>query len=83
MRYLRSFLFDLGLVLALIGVLAALWTAKDMIAMTLRFYWLRFSGEGGADAASMNLSGFVLAAVLAMLGLAILLVGAIRVRRGT
>jgi len=44
-------------VFALIGVLASLWTAKDMIAMTLRVNWLRLSGEGGGEGATMNLSG--------------------------
>jgi hypothetical protein len=82
MRYLRSFVFDFGLVLALIGVLTALWTAKDIIAMTLKVSWLRFSGQGGAEAAGMNLSGFVLATLLAMIGLAILVVGVVRARRG-
>ena len=83
MPYFRSVVFDVGLVLALIGVLAALWTAKDMIAMTLKVYWLRLSGEGGAEGATMNLSGFVLAVLLAVIGLAILVFGAIRVGRGT
>ena len=83
MRYFRSLVFDVGLVLALIGVLAALWTAKDMIAMTLKVHWLRLSGEGGGEGATMNLSGFVLAVLLAVIGLAILVFGAIRVGRGT
>lgn len=83
MRYFRSCLFDVGLVLALVGVLAALWTARDIIALTLESYRLRFSGQGGIGGASMNLSGFVLAVLVAMIGLAILVVGTIRGRRGT
>jgi hypothetical protein len=82
MRYFRSFSFDVGLTLALIGVLAALWLARDLIAMTLKVSWLQFWGEGGAEAAGMNLSGFVLAVLLAFIGLVLLVVGVVRVRRG-
>jgi hypothetical protein len=81
MRYFRSWVFDVGLTLALMGVLAALWIASDMIAMTLKVSWLRFRGDGGAEGASMNLSGFVLALLVAIIGLTTLVVGAIRVRR--
>jgi len=84
MRYFRSVVFDVGLVLALIGVLAALWTTKDIIAMVLQFFFRQWSSEGsGGGAANMNVTGFVLAVLLAMIGLAILVVGTIRVRRGT
>ena len=48
MRYFRSVVFDVGLVLALIGVLAALWTTKDIIAMALQFFFV--SGRAKAAA---------------------------------
>jgi ABC-type phosphate transport system permease subunit len=84
MRYFRSLVFDVGLMLALIGVLAAFWTAKDIIALTLPFFSRQWSSEGsGGGAANMNVTAFVLAFLLAMIGLAILVVGTIRVRRGT
>ena len=83
MRYYRSCVFDVGLVLALVGALAALWIAKDIIALTLESYRLRFSGQGGIGGANMNLSGFVLAVLVAMIGFVILVVGVVRVRRGT
>jgi hypothetical protein len=83
MRYFRSLVFDVGLVLALIGVLAAFWTAKDVIALTLQFSSRQWSTEGsGGGAANMNVTGLVLAFLLAIIGLAILVVGTIRVRRG-
>jgi hypothetical protein len=44
LRYLRSFVLDVGLALASIGVLIGMWIARDMIAMALKVYWLRFSG---------------------------------------
>jgi hypothetical protein len=84
MRYFRFVVFDVGLVLLLIGVLAALWTTKDIIALALPFLSRQWSSDGsGGGAAIMNLSGFVLATLLAMIGLAILVVGVARVRRGT
>lgn len=82
MRYLRSLAFDGGLTLTLIGVLTALWLARELIAMTLKVSWLRFRKEGGAEVAQMNLSGFVLAALLALIGLIVLIVGVVRVRCG-
>jgi hypothetical protein len=57
-----------------------MWIARDMIAMALKVYWLRSLGQGGAEAALMNVSGFVLAVLLAVIGLAILVIGAGRVR---
>jgi hypothetical protein len=84
MRYLRSFVFDLGLVIALIGVLAALWTTKDVIALALPLLSRQWSSEGsGGGVAIMNATGFVLAVLVAMIGLAIAVVGVVRVRRGT
>ena len=84
MRYLRSVVFDVGLVLALIGVLDVLWTTKDIIALTLLFFSRQWSSEGSSGGvAVMNATGFVLAVLLAMIGLAILVVGVVRVRRGT
>jgi hypothetical protein len=84
MRYLRSFVFDLGLVIALIGVLAALWTTKDVIALALPWLSRQWSSEGsGGGVAIMNATGFVLAVLVAMIGLAIAVVGVVRVRRGT
>ena len=84
MRHLRSFVFDLGLVLLLIGVLAALWTAKDVIALALPFLSRQWSSEGGGGGvAVMNATGFVLAVLVAVIGLAIVVVGVVRVRRGT
>jgi hypothetical protein len=62
MPYFRSWLFDLGLGLALAGATAA-YIAWDMMALTLR-YQFRSPSEGGGGVASMNLSGFILAAVL-------------------
>jgi len=82
MRYLQSLTFDGGLTLTAIGVGGALWTARDMIAMTATVVGQRFSGEGGAEVSSMNLPGLVLAVLLAMVGLATLVLGAMRVRRG-
>jgi hypothetical protein len=82
MRYFRSWMFNVGLTLALSGALAAVWTAKDLIALSLKFYWLRLRGEGGAEGAMMNLSAFALFVLLAIVGLAILIAGATRVRRG-
>ncbi len=82
-RYLRSVVFDLGLALAVAGVMGALWVAREMIALELTFYWQRFLGEGGAGAARMNLTAFVLAIVLTLVGVGMLLVGFVRVRRGT
>ena len=81
MRYFRSLAFDVGLALTLLGVLAAIWIARDIIVFTLESYRFRFSGEGGTAAAGMNLSGFVLAILLAMIGLTILVIGEVRVRR--
>ena len=53
MRYFRSVVFDVGLVLLLIGVLAALWTTKDIIAMVLQFFYerdrIRARAPGGND----------------------------------
>ena len=84
MRYFRSVVFDIGLVLTLIGVLTAIWTTKDIIALTLQFFSRQWSSEGsGGGAASMNVTGFVLAILLAMIGLGIVVVGVVRVRRGT
>jgi hypothetical protein len=84
MRYFRSFVFDVGLVLALIGVLAALWTTKDIIALTLQFLFRQWASEGsGGGVAIMNATGFVLAVLVAIVGLAIVVVGVVRVRRGT
>ena len=84
MRYYRPCVFDVGLVLSLIGVLAALWTTKDIIALTLLFFSRQWSSEGsGGGGTVMNATGFVLAVLLAMIGLAILVVGVVRVRRGT
>jgi hypothetical protein len=81
-RYLRSVVFDLGLALTVAGVMGALWAARDMIALELKFYWQRLLGEGGAGGAYMNLTAFVLAAVLTLVGVGMLLVGFLRVRRG-
>ena len=81
-RYFRSVVFDLGLGLTVIGVMGALWVARDVIALELTFYWQRFLGEGGIGAARMNLSGLVLAVVLALVGMGVLLLGVLRVRRG-
>jgi hypothetical protein len=84
MRYFRSVAFDVGLVLALIGVLAALWTTKDIIALTLRFLSRQWSSEGsGGGVAIMNATGFVLAVLVAMIGLALVVVGVVRVRGAT
>jgi hypothetical protein len=84
MRYLRSVVFDLGLVLALIGVLAALWTTKDIIALTLQFFFRQGSNEGsGGGVAIMNATGFMLAILVEMIGFAIVVAGVVRVRRGT
>jgi hypothetical protein len=82
-RYLRSVVFDLGLALTVAGVMGALWVAREMIALELTFYWQRFLGEGGGGAARMNLTAFVLAIVLTLVGVGMLLVGFVRVRRGT
>ena len=86
MRYFRSFVFDAGLAFTLVGVLAALWTTKDMIALRLKFYLFRRRlsrdrGSSGIAAVSMNLSGLVLAVAVAVLGLGILLVATILVWR--
>ena len=80
-RYLRSVVFDVGLGLTVTGVVGALWVAREMIALELTFYWQRFLGEGGVGAAGMNLTAFVLAIVLTLVGIGILLVGFLRVRR--
>ena len=82
-RYLRSVVFDLGLALTAAGVMGALWVAREMIALELTFYWQRFLGEGGVGAAGMSLTAFVLAIVLTLVGVGMLLVGFVRVRRGT
>jgi|HubBroStandDraft_3_1064219.scaffolds.fasta_scaffold486656_2 hypothetical protein len=82
MRYFRSVVFDVGLAVTLVGVLSALWVARDIIAFTLQFLSRQWSREGGTAAAIINLSGFVLATLLAMIGLAILVVGVVRARRG-
>jgi hypothetical protein len=79
--YLRSVVFDVGLGLTVTGVMGALWVARHIIALELKFYWQRFLGEGGADAANMDLIPFVLAVVLTLVGIGILLVGFLRVRR--
>jgi hypothetical protein len=79
---LHSFVFDLGLGLAVAGVIGALWVARGMIALELKFYWQRYLGEGGADAATMNLTAFALAVLLTLVGVGVLLVGVLRVRRG-
>jgi hypothetical protein len=84
MRYFRSVVFDVGVVLALIGLLAALWSTKDIIAMTLQFFFRQWSSEGsGGGGAVMNATEFVLALLVAMIGLAIVVVGVVRVRRST
>jgi hypothetical protein len=84
MRYFRSVAFDVGLVLALIGALAALWTSRDIIALTLRFLSRQWSNEGsGGGVAIVNATGFVLAVLVAMIGLAIVVVGVVRVRGAT
>jgi hypothetical protein len=71
-RYFRSVVFDVGLVLALIGVLSALRTTKDIIALALLFPSRQSSSEGGSGGvAIMNATGFVLAVLVAMIGLAI------------
>ena len=82
MRYLRSRLFDVGLGLTLAGTMAACYIAWDMLGLTLR-YIFRSPSESGTGAASMNLSGFVLAFLLVTVGLAILVAGVIQVRRTT
>lgn len=82
-RYLRSVVFDLGLALTVAGVMGALWVAREVIALELTFYWQRFLGEGGGGGARMNLTAFVLAIVLTLVGVGIVLVGFVRVRRGT
>ena len=75
---------DVGLVLALIGVLARLWTIKDIIALTLLFFPRQWWSEGsGGGIANMNATGLVLAVLVTMIGLAIVVVGTIRVRRST
>jgi hypothetical protein len=82
MRYFRSVVFDVGLALALIGVLAAFWTIKDIFALALAFLSRQWSSEGsGGGAANVNATGFVLAVLVAIIGLAILVVGVVRVRR--
>jgi hypothetical protein len=81
-RYLRCVVFDVGLGLTVAGVMGALWVARDIIALELKFYWQRFLGEGGVGAANMNLTTFVLAVLLALIGMGMLLVGFLRVRRG-
>ena len=70
--------FDVGLAVTLVGVLSASWIARDFIAFALE-PWLGFSGQGGIGGMSMNL--FVLAVLVAMVGLAIAVVGVVRVRR--
>jgi hypothetical protein len=75
---LRSVVFDVGLALTAAGVMGALWVARDMIALELN----RFSGEGGIGAAAMNLTAFVLAIVLTLVGVGMLLVAFLRMRRG-
>jgi hypothetical protein len=82
MRYFRSIVFDVGLAATLVGVLSALLLARDMIAFTLQFFSRHWSREGGTAAATMNLSAFGLATLLAMIGLAILVVAVVRARRG-
>jgi hypothetical protein len=79
---LRSAVFDIGLVLTAVGMVAALWVAGPIIALAVKFYGLRFLGEGGADGAIMNLSAFILALLFMLVGVGILLVGVVRVRRG-
>jgi hypothetical protein len=60
-----------------------LWTTKDIIALTLLFFSRQWSSEGsGGGVANMNETGFALAVLVTMVGLAIVVVGTIRGRRG-
>ena len=81
-RYLRSAVLDLGLGLTVTGVMGALWVARDVIALELKFYWQRFLGEGGIGTARMNFTAFILTVVLTLVGIGMLLVSFLRVRRG-
>jgi hypothetical protein len=62
--------------------MGALWVARGIIALELKFYWQRYLGEGGGGGATMNLTAFVLAVLLTLVGVGMLLVGILRVRRG-
>jgi hypothetical protein len=44
MRYFRSLAFDVGLVLTLIGVPAAIWTARDIIVFMPESFLLAMIG---------------------------------------
>jgi hypothetical protein len=56
----------------------------NIIALALQFFSCQASSEGsGGGVAILNVTGFVLAVLVAMIGLATLAVGTIRVRRGT
>jgi hypothetical protein len=72
MRYFRSWLFDIGLALAALGTMATYFTVSSVIPL-----WL---GEGGIGSFSVDM--FVSAASVAFVGFALLVLGAIRVRRG-
>jgi hypothetical protein len=53
--------------------MGALWVSRHVIALELKFYWQRFLGEGGADAANMDLTAFVLAVALTLVGIGLLI----------
>jgi hypothetical protein len=70
-RYFRSCLFDIGLVLAVLGLALAYLTIQSMIPL-----WL---GEAGIGAFSLN--AFLLAALVVLIGLTTIIIGVVRVRQ--
>ena len=77
MRYFRSWLFDAGVVLMLIGLVSAGLIAWPMIP----FIFHETSGGIGAVSIGISPSAFALLALIMIVGLAFMLIGAIRVRR--
>ena len=75
MRYFRSWLFDAGVLLVLLGLFPA-----GLIAWADIPFPFHASGEGGIGAISVSGSVVALLALITIVGLASMLFGAIRVR---
>ena len=78
MRYFRSWLFDAGVLLVLLGLLPA-----GLVVWTLIPFTFHETSAGGIGAVSIGISAsaFAVLALIIIVGLAFILIGAIRVRR--
>jgi hypothetical protein len=78
MRYFRSWLFDAGVVLVLLGLAPA-----GLVVWTLIPFMFPETSAGriGAVSIGISASAFALLALIMILGLAFIVIGAVRVRR--